>query len=213
MELVLDNISQKETIIANALRDIYSSVVLYESYEDDSDLLKTIIDLVEKDIERDRSSKLGANIQCRSVNTHELANAFLERYEQVFDKARIFASSINKRYGHTIDVASIVGPYILYLFGVTDVTLSFYITLGLALSNVICDSLANSKDEEDSKEKERAENQKNKTICRTLLSILEVIEDCDSHSEIDNKELITQCKNEIKKIVDDLDKDANDVPC
>lgn len=207
MELVLDNISQKETIIANALRDIYSSVVLYESYEDDSDLLKTIIDLVEKDIERDRSSKLEANIQYRRVNTHELANAFLERYEQVFDRARIFASSINKRYGHTIDVASIVGPYILYLFGVTDVTLSFYITLGLALSNVICDSLANSKDEEDSKEKERAENQKNKTICRTLLSILEVIEDCDSHSEIDNKELITQCKNEIKKIVDDLDKD------
>lgn len=208
MELVLDNISQKETIIANALRDIYSSVVLYESYEDDSDLLKTIIDLVEKDIERDRSSKLEANIQYRRVNTHELANAFLERYEQVFDRARIFASSINKRYGHTIDVASIVGPYILYLFGVTDVTLSFYITLGLALSNVICDSLANSKDEEDSKEKERAENQKNKTICRTLLSILEVIEDCDSHSEIDNKELITQCKNEIKKIVDDLDKDG-----
>lgn len=51
MELIYNITQQNEAMLSNSLRSIYSSAVLYETYNDESDFLKSIIELVETDIE------------------------------------------------------------------------------------------------------------------------------------------------------------------
>ena len=55
MELINNITQENEVILSNSLRNIYSSVVLYEAHDDESDFLKSIIELVEADIEYSQS--------------------------------------------------------------------------------------------------------------------------------------------------------------
>lgn len=76
MELIY-NITQKNKImLSNSLRSIYSSVVLYETFDDKSDFLKSIIELVESDIEYSQSLIKDTSVSYRISNVHELATAF-----------------------------------------------------------------------------------------------------------------------------------------
>lgn len=169
MELIYNMTQENEVMLSNSLRSIYSSAVLYEEYDDESDFLKSIIELVEADIEYSQSLRRDPTLSYRISNVHELAAAFIKKYQKVIDVSAKFAYSVNEKYGYTIDVASIVGPYILYQCGITDENLSFYLAIGMTLSNIICDVLA--KHEE--KNIEKVKNEETKTICKSLYQLLE----------------------------------------
>lgn len=169
MELIYNMTQENEAMLSNSLRSIYSSAVLYEEYDDESDFLKSIIELVEADIEYSQSLKRDPALSYRISNVHELAAAFIKKYQKVIDVSAKFAYSVNEKYGYTTDVASIVGPYILYQCGITDENLSFYLAIGMTLSNIICDVLA--KHEE--KNIEKVKNEETKTICKSLYQLLE----------------------------------------
>ena len=169
MELIYNMTQENEVMLSNSLRSIYSSAVLYEEYDDESDFLKSIIELVEADIEYSQSLRRDPTLSYRISNVHELAAAFIKKYQKVIDVSAKFAYSVNEKYGYTIDVASIVGPYILYQCGITDENLSFYLAIGMTLSNIICDVMA--KHEE--KNIEKVKNEETKTICKSLYQLLE----------------------------------------
>ena len=169
MELIYNMTQENEVMLSNSLRSIYSAAVLYEEYDDESDFLKSIIELVEADIEYSQSLRRDPTLSYRISNVHELAAAFIKKYQKVIGVSAKFAYSVNEKYGYTIDVASIVGPYILYQCGITDENLSFYLAIGMTLSNIICDVLA--KHEE--KNIEKVKNEETKTICKSLYQLLE----------------------------------------
>ena len=169
MEMICNITRDDETKLANALRSIYSSVVISESFKDQSEFLENIIFLVDDDIKYGQSLREGnPALSYRISTTHELASAFIKKYQNVIDKAGKLAYSANERYGYTVDIASVVGPYILYQCGITDENLSFYIALGMTLSNIICDILA--KHEE--KNIEQLENEQMATVCKATYHLL-----------------------------------------
>lgn len=55
MELICNITKEDEAQLSNSLRSIYSSAVLYGTFEDESDFLKSIIELVESDIKYGQS--------------------------------------------------------------------------------------------------------------------------------------------------------------
>lgn len=169
MELISNMTLENEVMLANSLRDIYSSVVLYKTYSDTSELLNNIIELVESDSNNNHTMSKMTPFSYRISNVDDLAAAFIKKYQKSIDKAGEFAYSINKKYGYTMDIASIVGPYILYQCGITDESIAFYLSLGMVLSNIICDVLA--------KQKENYIQKKNnddmKAVCKSLYHLLE----------------------------------------
>ncbi|MBQ9886100.1 MAG: hypothetical protein IJM37_04470 [Lachnospiraceae bacterium] len=136
----------QEISIANALKELYYDSIIEGQFHDDSELFYDIESLVEQSMKRQNEAITDAGgISLRFSNTKELANAFLDKYRKCIITTENFAYEINDRFGYTIDLASVIGPYFLYQAGVTDETISFYLALGLAVANVICDSLASKK--------------------------------------------------------------------
>ena len=169
MEMICNITRNDETKLANALRSIYSSVVINESFKDQSAFLQSVILLVDDDIKYGQSLReVNPTLSYRISTTHELAAAFIRKYQNVIDKAGKLAYSANERYGYTVDIASVVGPYILYQCGITDENLSFYIALGMTLSNIICDILA--KHEE--KNIEQLETEQMANVCKATYHLL-----------------------------------------
>lgn len=170
MEMIYNITRDDETKLANSLRKIYSSVVISESFKDQSEFLQNIIFLVDDDIKYGQSLREGnPALSYRISTTHELATAFIKKYQNVIDKAGKLAYSANEKYGYTIDIASVIAPYILYQFGITDENFSFYIALGMTLSNIICNILA--KHEE--KNIKQLENEQIATICKATYHLLQ----------------------------------------
>lgn len=202
MELICNITKENEALLSNSLRSIYSSAVLYGTFEDESDFFKSIIALVESDIKYSQSLRKDPSLSYRISNIHELASAFIKKYQKAIDKAGKFAYSINEKYGYTVDIASIVGPYILYQCGVTDENLSFYLTLGMTLSNIICDILA--KHEE--KNIEEMKNEETKTVCKAMYQLLEKTKKRNQLHRVHDAQIEKSMK-ELQKI---LDKDIVD---
>lgn len=201
MELINNITQENEVILSNSLRNIYSSVVLYEAHDDESDFLKSIIELVEADIEYSQSLRKDPSLSYRISNVHELATAFIKKYQKVIDSAGKLAYSINEKYGYTIDIASVVGPYILYQFDITDENLSFYLALGMTISNIVCDVLA--KHEE--KNIEKIKHNEEKAICKSIYHLLDRTKKRNQLHKVKDLQ-IDKSMNEIKKILNN-DKD------
>ncbi len=174
--------------------------MLYETFEDESDFLKSIIELVESDIKYNQSLRQDPSLAYRIPNIHELASAFIEKYQKAIDQAGKLAYSINEKYGYTVDIASIVGPYILYQCGVTDDNLSFYLALGMTLSNIICDILA--KHEENNIQVMK--NEETKTVCKAIFQLLEKTKKRNELHRVHDP----QIEKSIKEIQKVLDKDT-----
>lgn len=200
MELINNITQENEAILSNSLRSIYSSAVLFETHDDESDFLKSIIELVEADIEYSKSLRKDPSLSYRISNVHELTTAFIKKYQKVIDNAGKLAYSINEKYGYTIDIASVVGPYILYQFGITDENLSFYLALGMTISNIICDVFA--KHEE--KNIEKVKHDEEKAICKSIYHLLEGTKKRNQLHKVKDLQ-IEKSMNEIKKILDDDD--------
>lgn len=81
----------------------------------------------------------------------------------------MFAYRINTKLGHSIDLAGVVCPYILYELGITDEKLSFYLALGMALAKIVCDSLS----QNHAKKLEAAEEREQKEAYAALKDFLE----------------------------------------
>lgn len=201
MELINNITQENEVILSNSLRNIYSSVVLYEAHDDESDFLKSIIELVEADIEYSQSLRKDPSLSYKISNVHELATAFIKKYQKVIDSAGKLAYSINEKYGYTIDIASVVGPYILYQFDITDENLSFYLALGMTISNIVCDVLA--KHEE--KNIEKIKHNEEKAICKSIYHLLDRTKKRNQLHKVKDLQ-IDKSMNEIKKILNN-DKD------
>lgn len=197
MELINNITQENEAVLSNSLRSIYSSVVLYGAHDDESDFLKSIIELVEADIEYSQSLRKDPSLSYRISNIHELATAFIKKYQKVIDNAGKLAYSINEKYGYTIDIASVVGPYILYQCGITDENLSFYLALGMTMSNIICDVLA--KHEE--KNIEKLKHEETKVICKSIYQLLEKTKKRNQLHRVKDLQ-IEKSMNEIQKILD-----------
>ena len=197
MELICNITKENEAQLSNSLRSVYSSAVLYGTFEDESDFLKSIIELVESDIKYSQSLRKDPSLSYRISNIHELASAFIKKYQKALDSAGKLAYSINEKYGYTVDIASIVGPYILYQCGVTDENLSFYLALGMTLSNIICDILA--KHEE--KNIEKMKNEETKMVCKSIYHLLEKAKKRNQLHRVHDSQ-IEKSMEEIQKIID-----------
>ena len=105
MEMICNITRNDETKLANALRSIYSSVVINESFKDQSAFLQSVILLVDDDIKYGQSLReVNPTLSYRISTTHELAAAFIRKYQNVIDKAGKLAYSANERYGYTVDI-------------------------------------------------------------------------------------------------------------
>jgi hypothetical protein len=197
MEIICNITKENEALLSNSLRSIYSSAVLYEAFEDESDFLKSVIELVESDIKYSQSLRKDPSLAYRIPNIHELAVAFIEKYQTAIDKAGKLAYSINEKYGYTVDIVSIVGPYILYQCGVTDDNLSFYLALGMTLSNIICDILANH--EENNMQAMR--NEETQTVCKAIYQLLEKTKKRNELHRVHDLQIEKSMK-EIQKVLD-----------
>lgn len=81
MEMICNITRNDETKLANALRSIYSSVVINESFKDQSAFLQSVILLVDDDIKYGQSLReVNPTLSYRISTTHELAAAFIRKY-------------------------------------------------------------------------------------------------------------------------------------
>lgn len=189
--------NEKHIALANALNEIYWSSIVEEKYDISSDFLCNIIKLVEENQEYVQSIKRqDTKVAYRIPSAQHLAESFLNKYKEAIEKARSFAYMINMQFGYTVDIASVVGPYILYLIGVTDESMAFFISLGMTIANIICDNLA-SKHEEQlvlSDEKDRKQ---------VLEAIEYLLEKAQLSASVDNdRQQTTKSLGEIRKIID-----------
>lgn len=189
----------EEVLIANTLKNIYYISVVEDRHNDDSILLKDIITFVQESIDKQKNDfDHSSGVSFYLPSTHDLVNAFLEKYHTILSKTEDFAYSINSRFGYITDLASIVAPYFLYQAGITDENISFYIGFGLVIANIICDSLAGKKEEKNAKL-----NEKNiKTICQELKKQLNI---STNYAEEDEVSAINKSIEEIDKIIDQTD--------
>lgn len=196
MDISLISKNQK-TSLENALKEIYYIAVVEEEHDDDSILLQDIIALVEETLEcQKKNFENLSGISPFLGSKYDLVKAFLIKYQEIIMKAENFAYSINVRFGYFNDLASIVAPYILYRTGITDENISFYIGLSLVVANIICDSLANKKEEK----KDAIEEKNIKIICQELEKQLVIAKNYAKDEEI---EIINKSIEEINKIITD----------
>lgn len=198
MELICNMTLESKAILSNSLRSIYSSVVLYETYDDQSEFLNSIIELVESDLNNSQTMSKMAGVSYRISNVDELAAAFIKQYQKVIDKAGEFAYSINEKFGYTMDIASVVGPYILYQCGITDESITFYLALGMVLSNIICDVLAKHKENDI----EKKNDDEMKAVCKSLYHLLEQAKKQNQLHGIHDSQIEKSLK-EIEKILEE----------
>lgn len=186
----------EEILIANTLKNIYYISVVEEEHEDDSILLKDIIALVGESIDTQKNAfDHSSGYSYFWPSTHDLVNAFLDKYHAVLSKTEDFAYSINSKFGYITDLASVVAPYFLYQVGITNENISFYIGFGLVIANIICDKLADKKEEENAKLSEK----NIKTICRELKTQLNISK---NYATKDDVNVIDKSIEEIDKIID-----------
>lgn len=178
------NVSNKQANqLANALNEIYWAVEVEGAQINTSFLYKDIACLVESNV--NSVQKIRANnptLAYRISSTRELAEEFLKKYNTIINKSMDYAYSINRRFGHTIDIVSVVCPYVMYLLEITDETYSFYIGLGLAISNIICDALSAEKE----KRLEAEETSEKVEIFKALISLLEKSKRYNKNPQIEN---------------------------
>lgn len=189
-------LKSEEVLIANALKNIYYISVVEEEHDDNSILLKDIIALVEESIDKQKDAfdhSFGYSFFLPS--THDLVNAFFEKYHAILSKTEDFAYSINSRFGYITDLASVVAPYFLYQVGITDENISFYIGFGLVIANIICDRLAGKKEEKNAEWSEK----NIKTICQELKKQLNISK---NYAKEDEVSVINKSIEEIDKIID-----------
>lgn len=161
---------KQETRIANAIKEIYFESIVENRFYDDSDFFHGIEDLVNQSIEKQNEAiKAVGGGALRYSDVEDLANAFWDKYKKCITTTEDFAYEINHYFGYSIDLACVVGPYFLYQVGVTDENISFYLSLGLVVAKIICDSLASKKEERD----EKAEKDRIKIVCAELTQVLE----------------------------------------
>ena len=155
--------------LAHILNEIYYEVAIEENYYDDLDLLKDIIACVEKNNQMKRDVFIAnAGVAFALDTNKQLVELFVDKYRGVLDRACTIAWRINTKFSYTIDIASVVAPYILYELGVTSDSIAFYVGLGMVLANIVCDSLSNIKEDQLS---EKADSD-NKEICKALNVLL-----------------------------------------
>ena len=134
--------------LSHVLNEIYYAVIIEESYYDDLDLLQGIIACVDKNNQIKKDVFLANPHTAFALDTNaQLVELFVNKYRSVLDKACTVAWKINAKFSYTIDIASVVAPYILYKLGVTSDCVAFYMGLGMVLANIVCDSLSNMKEE------------------------------------------------------------------
>ena len=166
MSIVVGN---HTTSLAHVLNEIYYEVTIEENYYDDLDLLKDIIACVDKNNQMKREVFIANTDVAFALDTNaQLVELFVDKYRSVLDRACTIAWKINTKFSYTIDVASVVAPYILYELGVTSDSIAFYIGLGMVLANIVCDSLSNMKEDQLS-EKTDSDN---KEICKAINVLL-----------------------------------------
>jgi len=201
MELTSILTYKTEVVIANELRSLYSMAVIEETIVDQSDFLSSIISLVDENnmlLVEYQTQEAAHSLAYRLTTNHELATAFLEKYHNTIDKACSFAYSINSRYGYSIDIASVAGPFFLYQCGVTDENVTFYLTLGLTISNIICNIMANKHGEK----LEQYKNEEVETICKSVLHLLNTSKKKTQMKKKQDPQL-DKCIRELDKIVKD----------
>lgn len=185
--------------IANTLKELYFLYVVEEQFHDDSVLFHDIESLIDQNIKlQNEAIKDAGGTSLRFPSTEELANAFLEKYQKCVIAAEGFAYGINHYFGHSIDLANVIAPYFLYQAGVTDETFSFYVSLGLVVAKIICDSMALKKETRD----DIADKEKIKTICNELINSLIIAK---TYADENQQEALDKSIKEISKIRD-LDK-------
>lgn len=191
---------EQKTAIANVLNNIYYEVVIEETYSDNSRLLGNIIAIVDEsnNIKRDYL-KGNPEVSFRLSASDILVKLFGEKYNKLLDKVCSFAFHINTRLGYSTDLASVVCPYILYEFGVTNEEVSFYLGLGMVLANIICDSLSQIKTEQMEKTDETCE----KEVYKTLIILLE--EARKNTKSKQSKKQICESLDQISKIIKELE--------
>lgn len=189
-------LKSEEVLIANTLKNIYYISAIEDEHDDDSILLKDIITLVEESIAKQKNAfDHSSGYSFFLPSTHDLANAFLEKYHAILSKTEDFAYSINSRFGYITDLTSVVAPYFLYQVGITDENISFYLGLGLVIANIICDRLAGKKEEKNAKLSEK----NIKTICRELKKQLNISK---NYAKEDEVSVINKSIEEMDKIID-----------
>ena len=198
MEMINYLSKTDELNLANELKRLYSSVIIDESYSDQSEFLQNIIALVSNDIQIQQNIRNNdPSCSYRISTAHDLSAAFVKKYKSALNAVSKFAYSISTTYGHAINIASIVGPYALLKLGVADENISFYLTLGMTISNIICDILA----KQHSKKLEQMNREDMLTICKTMQKILEKSQNRNkAHGHQDLQ--IDKSIQEIEKIIE-----------
>lgn len=190
-------LKSEEVLIANTLKNIYYISVVEDEHDDDSVLLRDIIALVEESIDKQKDAfDHSPGYSYYFPSTHDLVNAFLEKYHVILSKTEDFAYSINSRFGYIADAASVVAPYYLYQIGITDENISFYIGFGLVIAKIICDRLAGKKEEKNAELSEK----NIKTICQELKKQLNISK---NYAKEDEMSVINKSIEEIDKIIDE----------
>ena len=160
-----------QVALADALNQIYRAAAVEKTYSDDSAFLKEIIQIVvENNFDVDQQELiihgssgygnrsvtwlLGCSYSMRPTGPmyrgfitklslpELLTKRFGEKFNHTLDKSCLFAYRINTKLGHSVDLAGVVCPYILYELGITGEKLSFYLGLGMVLAKIVCDSLS-----------------------------------------------------------------------
>lgn len=133
--------------LAIQLKTMYYESYIEEDYTDDSEILLIITEVVEAYIQEQKVTQLSSSDSFILIHTNELVESFLQRINVIVLECEKFAYVVNAKFGHTIDLANVICPYVLYKMGVTDEGISFYLALGMTIANIICDSLANEEQE------------------------------------------------------------------
>lgn len=188
-----------EEQLANGLRKIYYESRVKKQFSDNSELLSNITELVEANIKLQKEIfNADPTVSYRISISKELTEAFLKTYQAVLEKAEDFAYSINSRFEHGIDLASVLCPFILYKLGVTDETASFYVGIGLILAKIVCDSLANNKQKKIELSQKMQLNELKET-CSTLKTFMENSSECIPRKEFE------EINNSLSTVIESLE--------
>lgn len=190
--------------LANVLNEIYYEVVIEECYYDDLDLLQGIIACVDKNNQMKKDVFLANPSSAFALDTNaQLVELFVDKYKSVLDKACTVAWKINTKFSYTIDVASVVAPYILYELGVTSDSVAFYMGLGMVLANIVCDSLSNMKEEQINKKIDSNSKEIYKAINVLLIEAKKNAKGNKAKAQIDESlEQISKLRTEMAHIDD-----------
>lgn len=170
----------QESILAKELREIYYNAEIEGTNDDKSQFLSSIITLVNESNKTQRDYfQAHPDTSFAFSTVHDLCALFIEKYKTVLSSAERFAYSINDQFGYTVDITSVVCPFLLSQFGVTNEFLSFYIGLGMTITGIIIDGLAN----KEARRREKLNEKQIITLCTVLKNKLEDAQKANLSSE------------------------------